>query len=175
MPYNRRANNQTPRYASGDTDLPMARLVALVLLLVPITAGYIVIQAWREAPSSAVQELASFDPRSLVSDTSSDFLPTPVAALPAQVNSGPPAPAAAENNTDDNSSPVETVKVANTGGLGVVVRADPPAGRPVGTVRDGQTLTVLEHQNVNGDDWLRVQTPDGTEGWVYGRLVGPAN
>ena len=81
-------------------------------------------------------------------------------------NAGPPAPAADEQ-TAAGVAPTERVKVANTGGVGAILRADPPKGRQVAALRDGTLLQVLEHRQVDdGSDWLRVETPDGAEGWV---------
>jgi hypothetical protein len=41
-------------------------------------------------------------------------------------------------------------------------------------LRDGQVLSVLEHRTVGDAEWLRVRTREGVEGWIFGRLVGPA-
>jgi hypothetical protein len=157
-------------------DTWVTRVVALALLAVPAVAiWYIATQVMHSAPSAATQEIASLDPRSLFSSFSSDqsdFLPTPVAALPPEKNAGPPAPQSNDTNVS-SATPAEQVKVVNTGGIGAVMRADPPRGRQVAALREGQVLQVIEHQNVGGDDWVHVRTPDGTDGWVYGRLVGP--
>jgi hypothetical protein len=69
---------------------------------------------------------------------------------------------------------MERVKVANTGGAGAILRADPPKGRQVGALRDGTVLEVLEHKDIDGSEWLNVKTPDGTQGWVFSRLVAAA-
>ena len=62
--------------------------------------------------------------------------------------------------------------MANTGGVGAILRADPPKGRQVAALRDGTLLQVLEHRQLDdGSEWLRVKTPDGVEGWVFSRLV----
>ena len=37
-----------------------------------------------------------------------------------------------------------------------------------------KVLEVREHQRVGDAEWLRVRTREGTEGWVFARLVGPA-
>jgi hypothetical protein len=55
------------------------------------------------------------------------------------------------------------------------LRAQPPKGARVTALKDGTLLEVLEHQDVDGSEWLRVRTPDGVEGWVFSRLVGPSD
>src|SRR5204863_3041244 len=118
-------------------------------------------------------DLANFNPRAVFSDSTPHFLPPPVAAIPAEANAGPPAPAADEE-TAAAAAPVEHVKVANAGGVGAILRADPPKGRQVAALRDGMLLQVIEHQQLpDGSEWLHVQAPDGTEGWVFSRLVVP--
>jgi len=163
---------RSPRDALGPrADLPVARIVALVLILLPIAAWFVISTIMQAPPSQAAVDLANFNPRSVFTDSSPHFLPPPVAAIPAQVNAGPPAPAADEQ-TAAADAPVEHVKVANTGGVGAILRADPPKGRQVGALRDGTLLQVLEHRQLDdGSEWLQVKTPDGTEGWVFSRLV----
>ena len=106
----------------------------------------------------------------MLSDTTPHFLPKPVAALPPETDAGPPAPAASERAPADTG---ELVKVANTGGVGAILRAEPPRGRQIATLRDGHLLTVLEHQNLPDGEWLRVRSEQGMEGWIFARLVGP--
>jgi hypothetical protein len=68
----------------------------------------------------------------------------------------------------------ERIVIANTGGLGAVLRADPVTGRPVGALRDSQVLDVLEHRDVPGSgDWVHVRTADGAEGWITGVVARP--
>ena len=95
-----------------------------------------------------------------------------MAAIAAETNAGPPAPSADEQAP---ASPSEQVKIANTGGVGAILRADPPKGRQVAALRDGTVLQVIEHQTLaDGSEWLHVRTADGVEGWVYSRLVATA-
>jgi Bacterial SH3 domain len=163
---------RSARYVLGPgADMPVARLVAVLLVIVPLAGLWIANNVAREAPSPAAQEIASFDPRSVLTDNTPHFLPTPVAALPAAANSGPPAPSTDEQSSAADTSP-ERVKVANTGGAGAILRADPPRGQQVAALRDGTVLEVIEHQTLpDGSEWLHVRTPEGTEGWVFSRLV----
>jgi len=153
--------------------MPVARIVALLLILLPIGAYLVVSNIAKAGPSQEAKDIANFNPRAVFSDNTPHFLPTPVAALPPEVNAGPPSPAASEQTAA--AAPTERVKVANTGGAGAILRADPPKGRQVAALRDGTVLQVLEHQDVGGSEWLRIQTPDGVQGWVFSRLVAPAD
>ncbi len=155
-------------------ELPVARVIAVVLILLPIGAWFAISNVLNTGPSQPSADVAGFNPRTIFADSAPHFLPSPVAALPAEANAGPPPPAAAEPPAADTPL-VEQVKVANTGGAGAILRADPPKGRQVGALRDGTLLQVLEHRRVDdGTEWLRVRTPDGAEGWVFSRLVTAA-
>jgi hypothetical protein len=170
------ATTRSSRYALGPgADLPVARIVALLLVLLPIGALLFVINNVAKAPpSEEAKEIAAFNPRELLADNTPHFLPTPVAALPPETNAGPPAPADTESGSPPADATGEQVKVANTGGVGAILRADPPKGRQVAGLRDGTVLQVLEHRQIDDGEWLRVRTPDGTEGWIFSRLVAPA-
>jgi hypothetical protein len=168
------ATTRSARYALGPgADLPVARIVAILLILLPIGAIWLAMNAAKSGPSEAAVEVANFNPRTLLTDSTPHFLPTPVAALAPDQNSGPPPPAADEQTAPDNQT--ERVKIANTSGVGAILRADPPKGRQVATLRDGTVLQVLEHQQLpDGSEWLHVKTADGVEGWVFSRLVASA-
>src|SRR4030088_789922 len=166
------ATTRSARYALGPgADMPVARIVALLLILLPIAAFFVVSNISKAGPSQEARDIANFNPRAVFSDNTPHFLPTPIAALPPEANPGPPAPAASEPAAA--AAPTERVKVANTGGAGAILRTDPPKGRQVASLRDGTVLTVLEHQDIGGSDWLHVKTPDGAQGWVFSKLVGP--
>jgi hypothetical protein len=163
---------RSPRYSLGPgADLPIARLVVLFLLLVPVVTLVVLSNEAKAGPSDEAKQLAAINPRQLFADNTPHFLPTPVAAIPPERGAGPPSPSADEPSAPDSS---ELVKVANTGGVGAILRADPPTGRQIAGLRDGQVLTVLEHRMVGDGEWLRVKTREGVEGWIFGRLVGPA-
>jgi hypothetical protein len=167
------ATTRSARYVLGPgADLPVARIVALLLIVVPIVAVWVAFNAAKAGPSPAAEEIANFDPRSLVQDNTPHFLPTPVAAIPADANAGPPPP----SSSDSVAAPTEHVRVANTGGAGAILRAEPPKGAQVAALRDGTALEVIEHQTLpDGSEWLHVRTAEGAEGWVFSRLVAAAD
>ena len=163
---------RSANYALGPgADLPIARIVAVLLLVLPLVAYLIASNQAKEGPSEEARQIAAFNPKQIFADSTPHFLPKPVAAMPADADAGPPAPAASE---PEPAQVTEQVKVANTGGVGAILRADPPRGRQIAALRDGQLLEVLEHRTVADSDWLRVRTAEGTEGWIFSRLVGPA-
>ena len=161
------------RYRLGPgVERPVTRVVTLLLLSIVVLTLAFAGGLTSPGPSEQAQQLARLTPRQLLGEPS-HFLPTPVAALPPEPNTGPPAPAIVESNSTQATF-AERVKVANTGGVGVLLRSDPPAGRLVASLRDGQVLEVLGHQMVSDAEWLCVRTSDGVEGWVFAKLVGPA-
>ena len=172
--YPRHATTRSPRYMLGPgADTTIARAVLAVLIVVGLVAVFLVSSFAKAGPSPAAKQLANFDPRALLAEQTPHFLPTPVAAIPPDQGAGPPPAAAAEEGAAGGGA--EQVKVVNTGGAGAILRAEPPRGRQVAALRDGQVLTVIERQSGDADAWVHVKTQDGTEGWVYGRLVGPAS
>jgi hypothetical protein len=169
------ATTRSARYSLGPgADLPIARIVALLLILLPLGALWVVNNVAKAGPSQEAVEIANFNPRSFFTDNTPHFLPTPVAAMAPEGNAGPPPPSAAEQVAP--SATGERVKVANTGGAGAILRADPPRGRQVAALRDGTQLQVVEHQQLpDGSEWLHVKTAEGAEGWVFSRLVASAD
>ena len=98
------ATTRSERYSLGPgAELPVARIVALLLILLPIGLFFVISNVARQGPSQEATDLASFNPRSLLADSTPHFLPTPVAALPAEVNAGPPAPAESDQVAADRS------------------------------------------------------------------------
>ena len=168
---------RSANYSLGPgADLPIARIVAVLLLALPLAAFLIVSNQAKDGPSEEARQIAAFNPKQIFADNTPHFLPKPVAAQQADTDASPPvpAPAQSEATTAQPVEAVERVKVANTGGVGAILRADPPRGRQLAALRDGQLLEVLEHRTVTDSDWLRVRTPEGVEGWIFSRLVGPA-
>jgi hypothetical protein len=103
--------------------------------------------------------------------TRSRFAPleqTPPATLSPPVATSTAAPTPRPTPTG------ERVVIANTGGKGAVLRADPVTGRPVAALHEQQVLDLLERRNVPGSgDWVHVRTSDGLEGWVTGVVARP--
>jgi hypothetical protein len=110
-----------------------------------------------------------------------DASPTNVRARFAPVDDGPPptlAPPPATATPIATPRPTgtgERIIIGNTGGIGAVLRAEPVTGRPVGSLREGLILEVLERRSVPGSgNWVHVRTPEGAEGWVIGLVALPA-
>ncbi len=145
----------------------------VLILSVAAIAVWQVRQVVREKPTITADQIALLNPKSLVGDESkTHFLPTPVAAIPPEPAAIADVPPASEQQPE--ADPGEQVRVAHTGGVGAVLRTEPPRGPRVAALRDGQMLTVLERQQVGGDEWIHAKTANGQEGWVYGPLVEPA-
>src|ERR671932_2081308 len=99
------ATTRSPRYALGPgAELPIARIVAILLILLPVGALLLASNLARSGPSQEAQEIASFNPRTIFADNTPHFLPTPVAALPPEANAGPPAPSADEQAAAETST-----------------------------------------------------------------------
>jgi hypothetical protein len=110
----------------------------------------------------------------------SDAAPTAARTRSSALDGGPPptlAPPATTPTVAPTPRPTPTgerIVIANTGGLGAILRADPVSGRPVAALREQQVLDVLEHRDVPGSgDWIHVRTADGVEGWVTGVVARP--
>jgi SH3-like domain-containing protein len=66
----------------------------------------------------------------------------------------------------------ERMRVANTDGVGVVLRNSPrDADKTPRGLMDGANVSVLER---NGSDWVHVRVDNGQDGWVPARYVVPA-
>lgn len=67
----------------------------------------------------------------------------------------------------------ERMRVANTDGVGVVLRNSPrDADRSTRGLMDGTNVSILER---NASDWLRVRADNGQEGWIPARYVVPSS
>jgi SH3-like domain-containing protein len=88
----------------------------------------------------------------------------------AQLNVDGELPAGARA-TVTSVATAERLRVANTGGSGVALRASPrdEDRLPRGLV-DGTQVGVLER---SGTDWVRVRADNGAEGWVPARYLAP--
>lgn len=85
-------------------------------------------------------------------------------ASPAQAESTPPR--------SDRLESGQAAVIANTEGVGVVLRSEPRenARVPRGLL-EGTHVTVLEH---SGDTWVHVRAENGLEGWIPSTYLQPA-
>src|SRR5260370_7237907 len=87
------ATTRSARYALGPgADMPVARIVALLLILLPIGAFFGVSNISRAVPSQEPKDIANFNPRAVFPHNTPPFLPTPLPALPPHLHPDPPPP-----------------------------------------------------------------------------------
>ncbi len=114
-----------------------------------------------EAPPHMVAATVSSGAAGAVGDVPAGSRP-PAATPGALRLSATPATAVNGGNT-------ERGMIANTDGVGVVLRNSPADGdRSTRGLMDGMPVTVLEHAGV---DWVRVQAANGQTGWIPIRYV----
>src|SRR5262249_40515285 len=136
-------------------------------VLLPIATVFVILRIVRAGPSQEAIDIANFDARAALSDNTLHFLPKPAPAVAPNRNSAG-APSALDGSDD-----VERVRVAKTGS-GAILRAEPPNGRTLGSVRDGTVLEVIERRTFeDSGEWLHVRTAEGLDGWVFGLLIAP--
>ena len=81
-----RANHSAPPPSSGSgADKLVGRGIAVLLLIVPIGVWLVVSNMTRGAPTEPSVSTGTLNPQTIFDDGSSRFLPTPVAAFPAEV------------------------------------------------------------------------------------------
>jgi Bacterial SH3 domain len=101
----------------------------------------------------------------------------PVAQTPAPPTPTAEAAAAATEPPSPTATPEpETAHIANTGGQGVMVRAEPGAQAPaVGALRDGTAVVPTgQEQTVAAHTWREVETEDKRiKGWVSADFLQP--
>ncbi len=86
------------------------------------------------------------------------------APIGAQIRASVGAPAGATG---------ERLRVANTDGVGVVLRNSPrEADKSTRGLMDGANVSVVER---NGSDWVHVRADNGQDGWIPARYVVPAS
>src|SRR6266851_6297113 len=86
-----------PRYVhSPGAEVPLARLIAFVLLVIPFLGIQVARALATAAPSEPALQLAHFDPHQAFTESQPHFLPTPVAALPSEAHAGPQLPVEVE-------------------------------------------------------------------------------
>jgi uncharacterized protein YgiM (DUF1202 family) len=150
---------------------------AIVVVLLILVAGLAGVNALRSAPRQTAASatpsperllpltVSSPSPAALASPTTPPALPAGPAALPTPI----PAPGLA---APAKSGP--TARIANTGGLGANLRAEPGGnGAVITTIQEGATVRLLgpEQRAADGRLWRQVQDADGRQGWVLGDVV----
>jgi|SRR5579859_3576975 len=97
-----------------------------------------------------------------------------VAATPGAVAGNPRAPAPPLAGARSPAAPTgERLRVANTDGVGVVLRNSPrDDDKSTRGLLDGANVSVVER---NGSDWVHVHADNGQDGWIPARYVVPAS
>lgn len=87
----------------------------------------------------------------------------------------PPPPPTSTPLPSPTAPPPHRLVVANTGGIGVVLRSAPQTGSRLTALDDGTLLIEIgPATTVGGEAWLHVRAPDGTEGYVAARYTADA-
>jgi len=101
-----------------------------------------------------------------------------VAVIPTAtaVTEAPPASPQAESPLADSSpSPLQRLRVVNTGGSGANLRAEPSSqAERIKTLLDGALLDLLDPgREVGGTSWRQVRDEAGATGWVSAEFLAP--
>lgn len=92
----------------------------------------------------------------------------------------PPAgqsPATSGSSVRAAGTPVLALRVANTGGQGARVRAEPSRqADSIAVLPDATVVQALgPAREADDESWRRVRAEDGVEGWVASELLAPAS
>lgn len=143
--------------------------------------GLTVLRSWLGAPGprprlgfqpAPAPELATVDTASAMVAGQREGTPLSVpASSVASAEQPSTAPAQAVPRPDGALRSGQSAVVANTEGVGVVLRSEPRdnARVPRGLL-EGTRVTVLERA---GDTWVRVRAENGQEGWVPATYLRP--
>ncbi len=164
----------------------MTRVVLVLAFLVPLVLGGYVVRGLL-LPSQATlgagagpTRTATAQPTSAAATSAPTAVPTPAATrTPSLAPTTAPVPTlaprpAAQPVASPSPPAQETVVIANTGGLGGVLRDQPAVGKQIAALREGQPLTVVERTQVDGAEWVHVRTDNGLDGWISSRIVASA-
>jgi hypothetical protein len=164
----------------------MTRVVLVLAFLVPLVLGGYVVRSLL-LPSQTTLGAGAAPTRTATAPPTSARATSAPTALPASAPTRTPAPEpttppvptlapppAAQPVASPSPSAQETVVVANTGGLGGVLRDQPVVGKQIAALREGQPLTVIERTQVNGAEWVHVRTDTGLDGWISSQIVASA-
>ncbi len=155
----------------------MAAVIGFTLgVVVTLAALFLVWQALRaflasEPPPAAVPTIVR-----LTAPPTTPPTPTPFLALATAIPTLTPSP------TPDLATPPPTVTqgfyaaVANTGGIGVIVRGGPGTSQASLRVAEEGSLglVIAGPQPKDGLTWWQIRFDDGTEGWVAADFLAPA-
>jgi hypothetical protein len=116
---------------------------------------------------------ASARPRDPKPDHATAEGATAVAARPALT---PPARVGTEANARSTTAMALAMRVANTGGAGARLRAEPSReADAIAVLPDGALVQAIgPEREIADESWQRVRAGDGAEGWVLSELLAPA-
>jgi predicted nucleic acid-binding Zn ribbon protein len=126
----------------------------------------------------AVAALAAIALFSMPSIPSRGTVQAPVSSPSAEPIDEPPTavPPSPVPQPEPTSEPIEYVRVANTGGLGIVLRREPntTAARVVARAENAVLRVVGPDQLVSGRVWRQVEDAQGNRGWTPAEFLSPA-
>jgi SH3-like domain-containing protein len=100
------------------------------------------------------------------------WVPSAQVAVDGEARLAAPTPAAIQVGLTPAAPNAERLKIANTDGVGVVLRNSPrDTDRSRTGLVDGAVVSVVDR---SGSDWVHVKADNGADGWVPARYVVPA-
>ena len=153
--------------------------VVLVILLLVLIVVAIVNNRRGAADATATPPARTATRPAIVASPSTSASARPTVAVsvaPSAAPSAAPSSGAPATSAAPSASTGRKFVVANTGGEGVRLRAEPTTtGQEIAVLPDGHRLTeVGPGRNSDGRDWLNVQDENGNKGWVAAEFTSPA-
>lgn len=152
--------------------------VALVVLLLILIIAAIVRGRSGGGSATVTPQRTATRPAIVASPSVATRPPTVAVSVPpstAPTSAAPSAPSSAGASASASAGGRNFV-VANTGGDGVKLRAEPATtAQEVAVLADGTRLKEIgPGRNAGGRDWLNVQDEAGNKGWVAAEFTAPA-